>query len=63
MLIKITIEADLKGISSSALDECEDELRDVITETLDSGDYFLTHPETEKEYEVEMSVNKVEIER
>jgi len=63
MLIKITIEADLKGISSAALDECEDELREIIMETVDTGDYFLTHPETEKEYEVELSVKSVETTR
>jgi hypothetical protein len=63
MKAKIIITVDINGISKDALDECEDELRDILSETVESGDYFLTHPETEKEYEVAISVQSVEIER
>lgn len=63
MKIKIVIEADLTGITKAQLEDCgEDQLTDAIDEAVEGGSYYLTNPDTEREYDCEISVSKVTIE-
>ena len=63
MKVRIVIDADIKGLSWAALEACESEMTDSIDEAVEGGSYYLTHPETDREYEPEVSVTSVRIEK
>lgn len=62
MNVRIIIDANLTGITKPVLEDCEAELIETLDAELSQG-YFLTHPDTDREYEAEISVTKVVIER
>lgn len=60
--IRITMEATVKGIGPSALEEVTSEMFEIVSEAVEGADYFIEHPETGKEYDhVEVSVDKGDV--
>lgn len=62
MKIRIVVEADLTGISKAVLEDLDGDLTEAIDQAVEGGEYYLTHPDTEREYDCDISVSKVTVE-
>lgn len=59
----IKIEADVTGVSRhKLLNDLEEDFRQAVDEAVECGSYYLTDVETDKEYELEVSVERVTLE-